>query len=303
MSAAGRRFETVGYDVSAGIATITLDRPERRNAFTLGMGIELLDAFDEVDRDDDVRAVVVTGSGRDFCVGADLDEGFVADPAISPVHREFIERTGTVEGLPRDGGGVLALRIAGCTKPVVAAVRGAAVGVGATMTLPMDVRVAGESTRFGFVFARRGIVPDATASWYLPRIVGIATALEWFVTGRLVSAEEASAARLVTHRVPDEEVEDRARSIAEEIVANTSPVAVAAGRRMLWEAMSMPHPWAAHVLETVAIAELVEGPDVQEGVAAFRERRPAEFRSTSADVPRVVPAWSERPTDGADGSA
>lgn len=303
MSAVGRRFESVQYDVTAGIATVTLDRPQRRNAFTLGMGLELMDALDEVDRDDDVRAVVVAGSGRDFCVGADLDEGFVADPSISPIHREFIDRTGTVEGLPRDGGGVLALRIAGCTKPVVAAVRGAAVGVGATMTLPMDVRVAGEGTRFGFVFARRGIVPDATASWYLPRIVGIATALEWFVTGRLVSAEEALEARLVTHRVSDDEVEDRARSIAKEIVANTSPVAVAAGRRMLWEAMSMPHPWAAHVLETRAIAELVEGPDVREGVAAFLERRPARFGSTAADMPAMVPAWTERPASSADDPA
>jgi len=292
---------SVRYDVDHGVATIALDRPGRRNALTIATCLELLDAFDEVDRDDTVRAVVMTGEGDDFCVGADLEEGFVAHPA-DPVHRTFVERTGTIDGLPRDGGGVVALRIAACTKPVVGAVLGNAVGVGATMTLPMDVRVAGEGSRFGFVFARRGIVPDAAASWYLPRIVGIATALEWYVTGRLVDSAEAREARLVQHRVPDAEVRERARGIADEIAARTSPAAVAAGRRLLWSSLGAPDPWSAHVAETRTIAHLLtQGPDVREGVEAFLARRDPQFGTTSADVPPSVPPWpGQPPRDGID---
>lgn len=286
---------TVRYAVEGSTATVTLSRPERRNAFTVAMCLELLDILDEVERDDAVRAVVVTGAGDHFCAGADLQGGFVVDPDVDEVTRTFVARTGMVDGMPRDVGGVLALRLAESTKPLIAAVNGSAVGVGATMTLPMDVRVVGESARLGFVFARRGLVPEAASTWFLPRVVGISRAMEWVATGRLIGSDEALATGLASYRVPDDAVLDHALELADEIARHTSPVAVAASRQLLWGMLTAPHPWQAHELETRTIAHLVAEGEVAEGVASFLERRAPAFTSSArADLPTFVPRWAER---------
>src|SRR6478609_2161905 len=209
-------FEDIRYEVADGVLQITLNRPDRLNAFTGTMGRELIEAFDRADADDDVRAVIVTGEGRGFCAGADLGGGGETFDS-----GEF---QGDGDGVPRDTGGQVSLRIYASTKPVIAAINGPAVGVGITMTLPMDIRLAAESARFGFVFAARGIVPEAASSWFLPRVVGINRATEWCFTGRVFGPEEALAAGLVRSVHPDEELLDAARSIAAEIVANTSAV-------------------------------------------------------------------------------
>src|SRR3954463_15409412 len=223
-------FEEIRYQVQDGVLTITLHRPDRLNAFTATMGRELIEAFDRADADDDVRAVIVTGSGRGFCAGADLERGA----------ETFDWRGRDAEGeVPRDGGGQVTLRIFESTKPVIAAINGAAVGVGITMTLPMDVRLAAEGAKIGFVFTRRGIVPEAASSWFLPRIVGISQAMEWAATGRVFLAEEALAGGLVRSLHPAVEVLDAARQLAGEIAANTSPVAVAAVRRLMWSGLGV----------------------------------------------------------------
>jgi enoyl-CoA hydratase/carnithine racemase len=302
------QHRTIDVTVTERVMCITLDRPDRLNAFTVGMQRELCAALDEADADDGVRAVVVTGRGRGFCAGADLGAGGDTfdltaaggdDAATASDHAEGDEGG----GLHRDEGGLVALRIFASTKPVIAAVNGPAVGVGATMTLPMDVRLAGESARFGFVFARRGIVPEACSSWFLPRVVGISTACEWAYSGRVFGAEEAHARGLVRSVHPDGELLDAAMELASEIAASTSAVSIALTRQMMWRMLGADHPMAAHRIDSAAIASLGQSADAREGVMSFLEKRPAAFTdSPGADMPAWYPWWDE-PGFGAPGGA
>jgi enoyl-CoA hydratase/carnithine racemase len=281
----------VRYEVADGVATVTIDRPERRNTITYSVLDELLAAFSRADGDDVVRAIVVTAAGDHFSAGTDLSPGsggYDADAAgFKPL------RGGT-----RDVGGELALRVFGCTKPVIAAINGTAVGIGVTMVLPMDVRIAAEGARFGLPFTRRGIVPESCATWFLPRIVGIARAVDWAVTGRLFPAEEALAAGLVRELAPPDEVLGRAHAVAAEIAEQTSPVSVALTRQMLWRELGSPHPLSANRLESRALLTLGTTPDAREGVVAFKEKRPARFPSrVSRDMPDFYPWWQEEPFD------
>ncbi len=284
-------YTEIDYTTRDGVATITLDRPERLNAFTFVMRGELIDAFDRADADDDVRAIVVTGRGRAFCAGADLA---LAGETFDHDAREKVAGPGETfdDGTPRDGGGTVALRIARSLKPVIGAINGPAVGVGITMTLPMDIRLAADNARFGFVFARRGIVTEAASSWFLPRIVGIAQAMEWAATGRVFDAEEALRGRLVSRLYPGERLLDAAYELAAEIAANTSAISVAAVRRLMWSGLSAASPWDAHHADSALMRVLGAAPDAAEGVTSFLEKRPAEFpMKLSRDLPPEVPEW------------
>ncbi len=278
----------VSYLVDGGVATLTLDRPDRRNAYTSVMARELGEVAAAADADDAVRVLVVTGAGRDFCVGADLQGAGTFDRSASAA------QAGTIGGTARDWGGIGALPFAALRKPVIAAINGAAVGIGATMTLPMDIRIAAESARFGFVFARRGIVPEAASSWFLPRVVGISQAMEWVATGRVFDAAEALRGRLVSRVVPDAELLDTAYGLAHEIADHTSPVAVAASRQLLWSMLGAASPWDAHRAESRALVELGAGPDAAEGVQSFLEKRPAVF---GAPLGEVGQGWPAAPDD------
>jgi len=277
-------FQQIAAEVDEGILTITLNRPERMNAWTETMARELIEAFDRADEDDAVRAVIVTGAGRAFCAGADLERG----------GETFDWRTrGGSDSVPEDNGGQLTLRVFDCTKPVIAAVNGAAVGVGATMTLAMDVRLAADTARFGFVFVRRGIVPEACSSWFLPRLVGISQAMEWVATGRVFSAQEALDGRLVRSLHPREELLDAARSLAREIADNAAPVSVALARRMLWTMLSAEHPMIAHRADSRGMFFRGQSADVVEGVTSFLEKRPPQFTDRVSDgLPDVLPGWT-----------
>jgi enoyl-CoA hydratase/carnithine racemase len=289
----------VRYEVAGGVATLTLDRPDKRNAFTATMADELARAAATADADDAVRVVLVTGAGRDFCVGADLSGGRDTFSGKRLTNRPAGPMSEGIGGVPRDRGGVVSLSFAALRKPVIAAVNGAAVGIGATMTLPMDVRIAGESARFGFPFVRRGIVPEAASGWFLPRVVGISQAMEWVATGRVFDAAEALRGRLVSRVVPDADLLPAARDLAAEIADNTSGVAVAAARQMLWGMLGAATPWDSHRLESQALMELGSGPDAAEGVTSFLEKRPPEFTAPLGDGPAVagVPRWPARPDD------
>ena len=278
-----------------GVATVTLNRPERRNAFTGAMADELVRAAAAADADDDVRVVLVTGAGRDFCVGADLSGGRDTFAGARTADRPPGPLGETIAGVPRDRGGVASLAFAALRKPVIAAINGVAVGIGLTLTLPMDVRIAAESARFGLPFVRRGIVPEAASGWFLPRVVGISQAMEWVATGRIFDAQEALRGRLVSRVVPDEELLPTARALAAEIVENTSGVAVAAARRLLWSMLGAASPWDSHRLESQALMELGAGPDAAEGVVSFLEKRPPRFTAglgpgAVAGVPRLAAA-------------
>jgi enoyl-CoA hydratase/carnithine racemase len=250
---------------------------------------ELLQALDDADADDEVRAILFTGAGRAYCAGADLGKGgstFAGGPEQA-------------EAEHRDGGGLLTLRLFECRKPVIAAINGPAVGVGITMTLAMDVRIASDEARIGFVFARRGIVPEACSSWFLPRIVGISQAMEWVATGRIFSAQEALQGRLVSRVVPAAELLPTARAIAAEIVENTSAVSVCLARHLLWKMLGADHPMEAHKLDSKAIRWMGRSPDAFEGVSSFLEKRPPSFRmSASRDLPEFFPWWEERRFSG-----
>jgi enoyl-CoA hydratase/carnithine racemase len=279
-------YEEIAYEVADGVLTITLNRPDRLNAFTATMGRELIAAFDAADADDDVRAIIVTGAGRGFCAGADLGGGGGTFDAR--------ERGHDGDGVPRDGGGMVSLRIYESTKPVIAAINGPAVGVGITMTLPMDVRIAAEGAKIGFVFTRRGIVPEAASSWFLPRIVGISQAMEWMATGRVFTAEEALAGRLVRSVHPADQVLDEARALAREIADNTAPVSVAIARRLLWTMLGADHPMAAHRADSRGIFTRGQSADAVEGVTAFLEKRPARFPDrVSEGLPDLFPGREE----------
>jgi enoyl-CoA hydratase/carnithine racemase len=280
-------FQEISLEIADGVATLTLQRPERLNAFTNRMMREIITAFDRTDADDAVRAVVVTGAGRAFCAGADLSSGSDTFAAGGSDVRTEI-------GVPRDGGGLVALRIFDSLKPVIAAVNGAAVGVGATMTLPMDIRLAAEGARFGFVFARRGIVPEAASSWFLPRVVGISRAAEWVYTGRLVAAVEAHEAGLVRSLHAPEDLLGAATAIAREIADNAAPVSVALSRQMLWRMLGADHPMVAHRVDSRAIAARGASPDAAEGVMSFLEKRPPAFPGrVSEGLPGVFPDWED----------
>ena len=278
-------YEDIRYDVRDAVLTITLHRPDRLNAFTTRMMHELIDVFDRADADDAVRAIIVTGAGRAFCAGADLGGG---GDTFNYRGEEPIDRH-------RDGGGRVTLRIFESKKPVIAAINGPAVGVGATMTLPMDVRIAARGARMGFVFARRGIVPEACSSWFLPRLVGISRAMEWVATGRVFPAEEAHAGGLVTHLVEPEALLDTARGLAREIADNTSAVSVALARQLLWRMLGADHPMEAHKVDSKCIFWAGQQADAREGVTSFLEKRRARFTlRPSKDMPPFYPWWPAR---------
>lgn len=284
-------YEHIDYSVDGSILTITLDRPDQLNAFTGTMMRELIDAFDRSDDDDDVRAVIVTGRGRAFCAGADLSSG---GDTFDAAARGVADADKVVN--QRDGGGQVTLRIFESLKPVIAAINGPAVGVGATMTLPMDIRLASESARIGFVFSRRGITMEACSSWFLPRVVGVSRAAEWVYSGRVFPASEALAGGLVRSVHPDDELLDVARGLANEIAENTSAMSVALNRQMMWRMLGADHPMEAHKVDSRAIRYMGSSPDVREGVEAFLEKRPARFTMRpSADMPDFVPWWDDRP--------
>ena len=282
-------YTEIAYEVDERIATITLDRPERMNAFTPTMQAEMIDAFDRVDGDDDVRVVIVTGRGRAFCAGADLGGGGATFDAASQAGHEFRQA-------PRDGGGQVTLRIYECTKPVIAAMNGSAVGIGVTMTLPMDIRVLADDAKVGFVFAGRGIVPEACSSWFLPRVVGINQALEWCLTARVFRAPEALAGGLVRSIHPAAEVVGVARALAVEIVANAAPVSAALTRQMMWRMLGADHPMEAHKIDSRGVFATGQLADAREGITAFFEKRPAEWSlKPSEDLPDFYPWWEDRP--------
>ena len=279
-------FETIQLDVAENVATIALNRPERMNAFTPKMAQELIAAFDYTDADDAVRAVIVTGAGRAFCAGADLSLGGDTWNYDAQVAKgEVIAREAEIY---RDTGGLVSLRIFESLKPVIAAINGPAVGVGVTMTLPMDVRMASADARFGLVFARRGIVPEAASSWFLPRLVGVSTAIEWTATGRVFPATEAKERGLVRSLHAPDELLPAAQQLAREIADNAAPVSVALVRRMMWEMLAAAHPMRAHELDSLLMMSRGSSADAAEGIAAFLEKRPAQFpQRVSADLPPV----------------
>ncbi|MEM9134061.1 MAG: crotonase/enoyl-CoA hydratase family protein [Actinomycetota bacterium] len=278
-------YETILYDVADGVATITLNRPDNLNAFNNKMLGEMLDAFDRIDADDAVRAVIVTGAGRGFCAGADLAGGGDTFDAGA--------RGRDPDVVNRDGGGRVSLRIFQLTKPIIAAINGPAVGVGITMTLPMDVRLAARSAKIGFVFARRGIVPEACSSWFLPRLVGISQAARWCYSGRVFPAAEAADGGLV-ELVDDDRLLDRARELATEIAVHTAPVSIAVTRQLLWRGLTFDHPMDAHRADSRAIQGLGAMADAKEGVVSFLEKRDPEWSLSAADdTPDVFPFWEE----------
>ena len=283
-------YTQILYEVSERIATITLHRPDKMNAFTETMRLEMADAFDRTDADDAVRAVIVTGHGtRAFCAGADLTPANGGSVFANPEPVEDLS-----DPRVRDGGGKLTLRLFESTKPIIGAINGAAVGVGATMQLPMDIRLASTSARFGFVFARRGIVPEAASSWFLPRIVGLPQALEWTMTGRVFDADEALRGGLVRSLHAPDDLMPAARALAREIADNTSAVSVAMTRAMLWRVPWADHPMAAHKIDSRAIYRLSRSADMAEGVASFLAKRPPAFPDrVSSDMPDFYPWWDE----------
>jgi enoyl-CoA hydratase/carnithine racemase len=282
-------YTDIEYDVADRIATITLSRPEKLNAFTPTMAEELIRAFDEADDDDVVRAVIVTGAGRAFCAGADLSSG-----GSTFDHKT---RGGIADEPQRDRGGLVSLRIFESLKPVIGAINGPAVGVGLTMTLPMDIRIASDTAKLGLVFARRGIVPEAASTWFLPRLVGPSQAAEWLFSARLFDAAEALAGGLVRSIHPAGELLKVANGIAEEIAENTSAVSVALARRMMWRGLTFGSPYDSHVVDSRAMRLTGESADAHEGVASFLEKRPAIFPGkVSGGLPEVFadpqPSWA-----------
>jgi enoyl-CoA hydratase/carnithine racemase len=288
-------------DLHQHVLTITLNRPEKLNAFDRAMMQGLIDAFDRADADDDVRAVIVTGAGRAFCAGADLSQAGKTFDYAARADRPEVQQalSGSDVDLSndavRDGGGRVTLRIFECLKPVIAAVNGPAVGIGATMLLPMDIRIASESARFGFVFTRRGITPEACSSWFLPRVVGISRALEWTYSGRVFDAAEAHLGGLVSQVLPPGELLPAAHALAQEIAVNAAPVSVALTRQMMWRMLGAEHPMDAHRVDSRAIFSRGASADAREGVTAFLEKRPATFpNQVSGEMPDWFPWWEEK---------
>ncbi|WP_420446731.1 crotonase/enoyl-CoA hydratase family protein [Candidatus Poriferisodalis sp.] len=292
-------FETILYEVDEHVATITLNRPERLNAFNSQMQRDVLDAIDLADADDEVRAVIFTGAGRGYCAGADLGTGAATFDYDRQTDEQKAERA--IEGRAaddlswmRDGGGLLTLRLYEFNKPLIAAINGPAVGVGITMTLPMDVRLASTKARIGFVFSRRGLVPEACSSYFLPRVVGVSKALEWCFSGRVFDADEALAGGLVRSLHEPDDLLPAARALAAEIAKNTSAISVTLIRHMMWRMLGADHPMEAHKVDSRGIFNLGRGADAHEGVVSFLEKRSPEFSlRPSEDLPDFFPWWDE----------
>ena len=280
-------YSTILYDVNESILTITLNRPDILNAFNTSMLSEIIDALDRADADDRIRCIIFTGAGRAFCAGADLSVGgntFNADA-----------RDDKADGPHRDGGGRLTLRIFECKKPVIAAINGPAVGIGATMTLPMDIRLCSSNAKVGFVFSRRGVVPEACSSFFLPRVVGIGKALEWCYSGRVFPAEEALSGGLVRSIHKPEDLLADAKHIARELVENTSAVSTALIRQMMWKMLGADHPMEAHKIDSQGMYFTGKSADAKEGIESFLEKRPAKFPlEVSKDMPPFFPWWEDR---------
>ena len=280
-------YSTILYDLEDNVLLITLNRPEILNAFNRDMMAEMIDALNKADADDNVRAIIVTGAGRGFCAGADLSAGGNTFNAEARDDRE--------NGLHRDGGGRVTLRIFECKKPIIAAINGAAVGIGATMTLPMDIRLCSTKAKFGFVFARRGIVPEACSSYFLPRVVGISQALEWCYSGRVFPGGEALAGGLVRSIHEPDDLLAAAKVIAREIADNTSAVSVTLIRQMFWKMLGADHPMEAHKIDSRGIYFAGKAADAKEGVESFLEKRTAKFPlKVSEDMPEFYPWWEDR---------
>jgi enoyl-CoA hydratase/carnithine racemase len=277
-------YEQITTRIEDGIMVLTMNRPDRLNAFTGTMMNEMIQACDAADTDDSVRAIVVTGAGRAFCAGADLGAG----------GQTFDYKDGDAERIHRDGGGLLTLRIFELKKPIIAAVNGPAVGIGVTMTLPMDIRLCSTEARFGFVFARRGIVPEAASSWFLPRAVGINQALDWTMSGRIFPADEALQGRLVKAVYKPDELLPAAMAAAREIAQNTSAISVALTRHMMWRMLGADHPMEAHKIDSRGVQFTGKSPDAREGVTSFLEKRPPQFPGkVSKDMPKFFPWWKD----------
>lgn len=289
-------YETIRYSVDEHIATITMNRPHRLNAFTYEMGDEMIAAFDEADADDDVRAIIVTGESPAFCAGADLSTGVETFDMVAQT-----QHAGTFDPKDpkwRDRGGVLNLRIWDALKPVIAAINGASVGIGATMILPMDIRLASVEAKFAYPFSKRGIVWDGCASWFLPRVVGISTAMDWGLTGRTFPAIEAYEAGLVSRVVPAEDLMAEARERARMMAERCAPVSLALMRRMAWRMQGASHPIEAHRIESLGILEAGMGEDAKEGVMSFLEKRAPDFpMKVSSDMPDWHPWWDKSEDD------
>jgi len=293
-------YETILTDLAEDILTITINRPDKLNTLNLTMIRELIDAFDKADADDTARAIIVTGAGRAFCAGADLSLGGGTFDREARADRPPVPNG--PDGKPdlghdsaRDGGGRMTLRMFDCKKPVIAAVNGAAVGIGVTMLLPMDARIASSEARFGFVFSQRGIVPEAASSFFLPRLVGIAQALDWCYSGRVFGPEEALAGRLVSRVVAPEELIPAARALARSYIDATAPVSIALIRQMMWRMLGASHPMEAHRIDSKAMFHRGRSADVKEGITSFLEKRPARFaEAVSRDLPELP--WGEEPT-------
>jgi len=284
-------FETIRLEVEDGIATLTLNRPDKLNAFNTQMMQEMIAAFDQTDADDSVRVVIVTGSGRAFCAGADLSAGGATFDYSARGGEDKAART--IQGVQRDGGGLLTLRIYDSLKPVIAAVNGAAVGVGVTMQLAMDIRMASTDARYGFVFSRRGINPEACSSWFLPRLVGVQTALEWCYSGRVFPAQEAHDRGLVRSLHAPEDLLPAARALAREIADNTAPVSIALTRQLIWRMAGASHPMEAHMADSRGIQARGAMPDAKEGVMSFLEKRLPQYPDkVSTDLPDIWDQWS-----------
>lgn len=282
-------YEHIAASLEDGILTLTLNRPEKLNAYTALMGRELEAAFLAADEDDAVRVIIVTGAGRGFCAGADISAGARAFDSSGEANAVMFGKAGQ----PRAGGGAgFVGAIYNCRKPSIAAINGPAVGVGLTLTLPMDIRIASDTARFGFVFARRGLVPEAGSAWFLPRIVGLSQAMRWCLSGKLFDAQEALATGLVSELAEPQSLMDKARAIAREIAEETSPISVALTRQMLWRFTGDPDPFELLKVDGPLALELGRGKDVQEGVAAFLEKRKPQFPGrVSKDMPKLYPWW------------
>ena len=284
-------YSHIKYEVFERISTITLNRPDKLNTFTPVMKDELIDAFDKADADDNVRVVIVTGSGRAFCAGADFRN---AGETFDYSKRDSEESLET----HRDNGGLVSLRIYDMKKPLIAAINGPVVGVGITMTLPMDIRIASTNAKFGFVFTRRGVVPEACSSWFLPRIVGMSQAAEWILTGRVFTAQEALEGGLISEILSSEDLVHRARELALEIAQNTSAISVALARQLLWRMAGANHPMEAHKIDSKCMYWTGKNADSSEGIQSFLEKRPPQFTlKPSSEMPEFYPWWNERPFD------
>ena len=294
-------FETLRYEIEDQVLLLTMNRPERLNAFNSQMQREFLEALDHADTDDEIRVVIVTGEGRGFCAGADLSKGaetFDYDNQAEEAKADRASNEGRQErsnARLSDGGALHSLRIYEFNKPIIAAINGPAVGVGVTLTLPMDIRIASTQARIGFVFSRRGIVPEACSSYFLPRVVGVSKALEWAYSGKVFDADEALRGGLVRSVHEPEDLLPTARAIASEIAENTSAISVTMIRHMMWRMLGADHPMEAHKVDSRGIFHLGRGADAREGVVSFLEKRPADFTmKISEDLPEFFPWWDER---------